>query len=200
MTNWTLLKGFPVIDVKRNYDTGITSFTQNKFNLLPEFENSGYTWFVPISYTSGSGSNPDFNDTTPKFWIFPNETKVEQNLSEVVNPGDWLIINVKTTGYYRVNYDPENWARIIAQLQDRPTEIHIVNRAQLLDDAMTLARASLTSYDLALNLTRYLEMEDQFLPWQSFLDNLQYLSNMALNTSAESSLKVRLQSAKFGLN
>ena len=31
---------------------------------------------------------------------------------------DWFLANIQHYGYYRVNYDNENWARLIQQLVD----------------------------------------------------------------------------------
>ncbi|CAG14623.1 unnamed protein product, partial [Tetraodon nigroviridis] len=30
---------------------------------------------------------------------------------------EWILANVNCTGYYRVNYDPENWKRLFTQLE-----------------------------------------------------------------------------------
>ena len=35
------------------------------------------------------------------------------------------------TGYYRVNYDEENWKMIIKALNEDHTKIHVINRAQV---------------------------------------------------------------------
>ena len=34
-------------------------------------------------------------------------------------------------GYYRVNYDEENWKMIIKALDEDHTKIHVINRAQV---------------------------------------------------------------------
>ncbi len=31
---------------------------------------------------------------------------------------DWVLVNVNITGYYRVNYDTENWERLLNQLTE----------------------------------------------------------------------------------
>lgn len=31
--------------------------------------------------------------------------------------GEWILANVNCTGYYRVNYNPENWKRLLTQLE-----------------------------------------------------------------------------------
>ena len=52
------------------------------------------------------------------------------------------ILNVKATGYFRVNYDEENWRLLIKELKSNAKDsIHRLNRAQIIDDIMSLARA-----------------------------------------------------------
>jgi len=43
-------------------------------------------------------------------------------------------------GYYRVNYDKENWRLIQQQLMMDHTIIPPINRAQIIDDSMNLHR------------------------------------------------------------
>lgn len=31
---------------------------------------------------------------------------------------DWVLVNLNITGYYRVNYDTENWERLLNQLTE----------------------------------------------------------------------------------
>lgn len=38
----------------------------------------------------------------------------------VATKGEWILANVNCTGYYRVNYNPENWDRLVTQLQKDP--------------------------------------------------------------------------------
>lgn len=32
---------------------------------------------------------------------------------------DWLVANVDMKGFYRVNYDPENWVRLLTKLSSK---------------------------------------------------------------------------------
>ena len=43
-------------------------------------------------------------------------------------------------GYYRVNYDTQNWAALATALNQSHEVIHLLNRAQIIDDAFNLAR------------------------------------------------------------
>lgn len=35
---------------------------------------------------------------------------------EMKSDGWWVLANINVTGYYRVNYDDENWEQLLAQL------------------------------------------------------------------------------------
>ena len=34
--------------------------------------------------------------------------------------GEWILANINATGYFRVNYNPENWKRLLDQLESKP--------------------------------------------------------------------------------
>ena len=93
-------------------------------------------------------------------------------------------------GYYRVNYDSQNWNLLTQQLIKNHSAISVINRAQILDDALKFAEAGHLDYETALNLTRYLERETDYVPWDAALSNLNYISSMMMRTSGYGYLKV----------
>jgi hypothetical protein len=96
------------------------------------------------------------------------------------------ILASRFAGYYRVNYDRRNWKLLADHLLSSPlqNELPPVTRAQLLDDAMNLARAGLLDYDVALNMTRYLATKEMdFVPWKSFHEHLRFLNLMLRQTT-----------------
>lgn len=82
---------------------------------------------------------------------------------------------ISIIGFYRVNYDTENWMALIKQLKETPTDIHVLNRAQLISDSFNLARAGQLNYTIALELTKYLKNEDSTTPWYSAMQGFSYL-------------------------
>ena len=74
--------------------------------------------------------------------------------------------------YYRVNYDASNWAAIVAQLKSDHSVIDVKNRAQIIDDAFSLARAGQLGYDVAFITTSYLAQEKEFVPWKAVFRNV----------------------------
>lgn len=53
--------------------------------------------------------------------------------------------------------------------------IHVINRAQIVDDSMNLARAGEIPYDIALDIGLYLENETDYYPWYSAFKAFEYL-------------------------
>lgn len=101
-----------------------------------------------------------------------------------------MIANIQEVGYYRVNYDIDNWKLLIDQLSSDHNKIHTINRAQIIDDALDLARADLLDYQIALNTTRYLQREKEFVPWEAALNSFSFLDRMLRRSSVYGLWKV----------
>ena len=52
----------------------------------------------------------------------------------------WFKANLNGTGFYRVNYPSENWDAIILALKENHLAFTAADRAQLLNDAFSLAQ------------------------------------------------------------
>nr|CAD7396260.1 unnamed protein product [Timema cristinae] len=175
MDSWGNQKGYPLISVTRDYHAGTANVTQKRFLLRPTSDTSddGFNWWVPLSYTSRSEA--DFTMTSPAVWITPSDSQLQ--LTGIGGSGDWVIFNIQETGYYRVNYDAQNWQLITNQLNsDQFDVIHVLNRAQLLDDSLNLARAGILDYVSALDVTSYLYRETDYIPWYSAFNAFNFLN------------------------
>ena len=99
------------------------------------------------------------------------------------------ILNVKGTGYYRVNYDEENWKSLTSFLKESDHHsIHQLNRAQLVDDIMNLARSQKVDYDLAMDLLLYLKSENEYIPWSAAFRTLGYVKTRMAASDENSAL------------
>ncbi|KAK3860173.1 hypothetical protein Pcinc_033761 [Petrolisthes cinctipes] len=188
MDTWTLQMGYPVITVQRNESDTSTIISQERF-LLTRQENSedthDYKWWVPLTYTDQTEA--DFSQTQPKVWMKDSEAQI--TIPHLATKDHWVIFNLHQTGYYRVNYDLHNWHLLTSQLLSQHTAIATINRAQIIDDAMNLARAGHLSYDIALGLYSYLGAETEYVPWASALNNLSYLKDMFTHTGSYGGLR-----------
>jgi aminopeptidase N len=89
-----------------------------------------------------------------------------------------------------VNYDIENWNLIIKGLRENHNNIPPLNRAQLLDDALNLARVGKLPYSVALDLTMYLEHDKDYIPWTAALNALSFLARRLANNEGYDNFKV----------
>nr|XP_057943178.1 aminopeptidase N-like [Doryrhamphus excisus] len=164
MATWTNQIGYPVITI----NTTNGELYQKHFLFNTSFPSTLW-WYVPIRVMSEASE-------ASLVWLESSDTvRKEEFISE---DRKWILANVGCSGYYRVNYDPENWDRLLMQLESNPHGIPEMNRGQLIDDAFHLARANLVHVSLALNTTHFLGTEDAFIPWQSAVRNLEYFVHM----------------------
>lgn len=172
MDTWTLQTGYPVVTVKRNYKENRITFEQERFYKNDENKgNDSVLWWVPITFTDKTG-------VVKRTWLEKQRQTVITNTD--ISSDDWLLVNVNQTGYYRVNYDINNWKIIIDQLRKKDGHLAFdpKNRAQIINDLLNLAYSGYVSYDLALNATLYLHQEREYLPWKTGWNNLQFLNLM----------------------
>ena len=96
------------------------------------------------------------------------------------------------SGFYRVLYDEANYRSLIEFLKSGDfKKIHSINRAQLIDDSLNLARAGLLGYPVALELTEYLTQETDYIPWASFFIGISFLNNRLIGTDLYGNFKVK---------
>ncbi|KAL2093495.1 hypothetical protein ACEWY4_010807 [Coilia grayii] len=165
MNRWVLQMGFPVVSI----DATTGSLSQQHFLLDPDSvvdrpSEFNYEWFVPITWQK-SGTQGT------AFWLL-DKTATNNDLK--VTGDQWVLANLNVTGFYRVKYDDANYAKLLNQLTIDHTVIPVINRAQLIDDAFNLARAKHVLTTLALDMTKYLKAETEYMPWESALDNLDF--------------------------
>lgn len=91
---------------------------------------------------------------------------------EVAGPHKWIKFNKNQMGYFLVNYAPEMWAELTAALKEDMALFSVSDRVQLLNDAFLLAEATQLEYKVAMDLTRYLVKETEYVPWSVAIDNL----------------------------
>ena len=75
----------------------------------------------------------------------------------------WVIGNIQHSGWYRVNYDDNNWGYLIAQLNADHLTIHPIHRAQLIDDSFNLGRSEIVQQTLFFDISKYLVNEQDGL-------------------------------------
>ena len=179
MDGWTLEPGYPVLKVVKSEGSFI-QLNQKRFYLNPDVENpSNVTWTVPINVAYPNSDVSDFKTTVASEWMLKSTKAL--NLEIQHRP---YVLNVQQTGYYRVNYDEQNWNDLQEILLDDHDKINELNRAQILDDSLNLARSNQLDYEIALGLTEYLSNEKNYIPWQSALKSFSFLDLMLNDNSS----------------
>lgn len=184
MNHWTLQMGFPVVTI----DTRTGSVTQKHFLLDPESvvdrpSQFNYMWFVPIKWMKTGVEQQ-------QYWLLQ---KTDSNSLMRVSGEDWVLANTNVSGYFRVNYDLDNWDRLLSLLNTNHQALSTINRAQIIDDAFNLARAKMVSTVLALRTTKYLSKERDYIPWESAIRNFDYYILMFDRTEVYGALQAYLK-------
>uniref|UniRef100_A0A1B6CLC6 Aminopeptidase n=1 Tax=Clastoptera arizonana TaxID=38151 RepID=A0A1B6CLC6_9HEMI len=187
MDTWTLQTGFPLITVTRQYDSKEAIVSQKRFLMGNTTDTNNSLWWVPLTYTWLP--QPDFETTTTNSWLKNNETSMVIDIE--ARSHQWVVFNIKQTGFYRVNYDADNWKLLTKHLIDpnRFQQIGVINRAQLVGDALNLARAGALNYSVALDLTQYLAQELEYLPWKSAFTAFSHINSMLMKTGGYDKFK-----------
>ncbi|XP_052862206.1 aminopeptidase N-like [Anopheles cruzii] len=176
MRTWTTEPGYPVLSVRRSYDTGELIISQERFYSDRKVPNTNI-WMIP--YNFASQSQPDFTNINFE-WL---ATKAAR-FTSTVPPTEWIIFNKQQVGYYRVNYDEQNWLLITNELVTNHNSIHRLNRAQLIDDAYWLARSDRLDLRIMWRLMTYLRNELDYSPWAAADVALTYYNNRLRGTDA----------------
>ncbi|XP_034941475.1 uncharacterized protein [Chelonus insularis] len=174
MDPWLEQTGFPILKVVRDYKTGIANVTQS--NALDQ--ESDNLWMIPVTLTTST--HPDFNYTKPTHWI----PRSRDNYTFYgIDKDDWVILNVQQTGFYRVNYDYENWKRLADYLNtDNYEKIHVINRAQIIFDIFDFMKNDKMYVEPFFDIALYLYKETNFLPWMPILSAIESLNQLLINT------------------
>uniref|UniRef100_A0A8C9V7Q2 Aminopeptidase n=1 Tax=Scleropages formosus TaxID=113540 RepID=A0A8C9V7Q2_SCLFO len=174
MESWTKQEGYPVITI----NTSSGEVSQRHF-LLNQSAEQNLTWHVPIKVMKSG-----LREYSPLTVSKPTYKSREE---------EWILANVNSTGYYRVNYDLENWRRLVMQLETQHQEIPVISRGQLIDDAFNLAVARQINFTLALDTTKFLRKETEFIPWNSAIKSFQYLKHLLDFTEVSSPMKAYIR-------
>ena len=188
MDTWTLQMGFPVVTVTRDYDSGSAVVTQDKFSLGTKNLNADSKWWVPLTYCvviEGKKIDVEIKET---HWLKPHEPLLTlENLPDSDTP---VIFNLKQTGFYRVNYDSDNWDLLKKQLLTDHTIIDESNRGQIVDDVFALAQSGKMKYSWVLDVMKFLEGDTSYIAWSPANRGMSFLGKMLKRTPAYGNYRV----------
>lgn len=177
---WSNHPGYPLVKVTRSTENRTILFEQSRFFVNPS-EAQGLSFperSIPINFATSINRN--FEDTRPDLWIGP-DASVQSRRVDGPDNDSWIVVNKQLTGYYRVQYDQHNYDLLVAEVNSENWKnIHVLNRAQLLDDAINLAKARYIDINIAFgflnSLRREKDLPEAYAPWATAHNALTYLN------------------------
>lgn len=166
-TSWSHQKGFPLLNVSRNYEDGSLTLYQERYtSKYPHPDAKKYTWWIP--YNLVSNSNGDFNVTKPDGWLSADSASKRIESSGSWSNDDWIVLNKQETGYYRVLYDEKNYELITKEINSGDNnKIHPLSRAQLIDDLKDFVNTGRVPPQTFFELISYIKRESHYAPWHA---------------------------------
>ncbi|XP_025268236.1 aminopeptidase N-like isoform X2 [Camponotus floridanus] len=165
---WIMQKYPSVLEVTRNYSSYLVTISVQFYNKLEK------QYYIPITYATESDLN--FTITWTDMWLTPWHSEIGFFF---FRNNEWIIINVQQAGYYRVNYDITNWRKIAQYLNsEKYSNIHVLNRAQIINDAFHFAIEKKLKFSFFWELASYLAQETDYIAWYPMLKAFEFLSNI----------------------
>jgi len=173
MASWLKQPGYPLLTVLRNNRDNKVTITQSRYYQKKMNIVSKDCWWVPVVYITKNISLAQVE------WLgCVNKIAEVITLSNVVDPNEWLLLNVDAAVPVRVLYDLYNWRLISEALLQDFSQISELSRAQLVDDALNLAWSGQLPYKVVLSLIKYLSNETSIAVWQTAVTNLEKLQSI----------------------
>ncbi len=171
MDTWTKQMGYPVLQVEASGTPGQRQLTlsQERFvydRLLEDRGPEPEIWKVPIR-VSGGGDEPAV--------LLMDGREASLTLETPAKPGDgqWFKINPQQTGYFRVNYQPDDWERLIPAIQSQ--ELSASDRLGIQNDAHSLSKSGHLPVTRFLSLAQAYTGETDASVWGDLSSNLRDL-------------------------
>ncbi|KAJ8336281.1 hypothetical protein SKAU_G00396240 [Synaphobranchus kaupii] len=181
MDTWTKQMGYPVLSLSVEGTSAI--LRQERFLLDPKADPTEppspfmYKWTIPIQwYSLGSKKNNT---------VIFDKNQTELTVSGYDSNMDGLLkVNREQMGFYRVNHHGDMWSTISQQLITNYTDYGTADRCGYIDDVFALGRANVVDYGDAFNLTKYLNVETEYIVWDRLSSSISYIRNMLMNDDA----------------
>ncbi|KAL6422736.1 hypothetical protein ACFW04_010746 [Cataglyphis niger] len=165
---------YPILKIMRNYDEKKMHITIENYY---DYDKNDQLW-IPVTFTTQS----NLNFMNFAFLFRDERLRLITSLlgSEVdIEEDGWVMFNIQQSGYYRVNYDAENWQRIAKYLNSTEyTKVHVLNRAKIIDDAFYFMIIHQLDSSIFWNLTSYLKQETSYIAWYPMIKAIEYMSSI----------------------
>ena len=178
MDTWTRQMGYPVLRVETHQTPAhlelILSQERFVYDRLPEEGADTQVWRIPVSATYSGANNPATTMMDSRQVRLPLP-----GMAGTALEGQWFKVNPNQTGFFRVNYSPEDWERLVPAI--RSQELPSTDRLGLQNDAYALSQAGLLPVTRFLSLVPAYEEEQDASVWSDLASNLQDINNLLAN-------------------
>lgn len=178
MDSWVKQMGYPLIQVEseRTSSEVRLGLSQRRFlydHLLGESEEDSTLWQVPVIIARAGSAE--------KTSLLMSERQASVSLRDgaAQSAGDWVKVNAGETGFFRVNYPPEEWDRLQAAVER--LELPATDRLGLQNDAFALTQAGFIPATRFLLLAEAYKNEDDVSVWSDLATNLRSLESLILD-------------------
>src|SRR5437879_239869 len=168
MGTWTRQTGFPLLDVQVTRKNGAAriALSQSRYlygHILGQ-PKERTTWKVPVHVARAGQRKPTI--------FLMEKPKASQSLgrSRRRPDDDWIKVNAGQSGFYRVNYPAEEWARLRRAVAEK--QLDTSDRIGLQNDAYDLTRAGYLPATTCLELTSEYRDEDDVTAWRMIVESL----------------------------
>jgi puromycin-sensitive aminopeptidase len=171
MDSWTRQMGYPVLQVETQEAPGHLELvlSQERFvydRLLEDAAPDSELWRVPVRVSYGGGAEPVslLMDSRQARLPLPGF------ILEKGGAGRWFKVNPDQTGFFRVNYQTEDWERLVPAITS--LELPASDRLGVQNDAYSLSRAGLLPVTQFLSLAQAYGTEVDASVWGDLSSNL----------------------------
>ena len=112
-----------------------------------------------------------------------------------LNDDQFIVANLDSSAYIRINYDKENLQAIINQLKSDSNSLNTRMKGQFVNDILALSQANYINASYTIELLDYLKEEVDFLPIRMFLNNINHHIDLLDTTEVNGKLKAKLAEA-----
>ena len=179
MGTWTGQMGYPVLQVDTQSGSSGRELVLSQERFLYDRgpgEESGETpedtvWQIPVSLAQGGASQA----ISPAISLVMSERQSRIPLGSP-GPDQWFKVNPLQTGFFRVNYSPEDWEHLLPVISS--LELPATDRLGLQNDAYALSRAGILPVSQFLTVAAAYQNEDDASVWSDLASNLRDVDSL----------------------
>ncbi|MGI8686651.1 MAG: M1 family metallopeptidase [Acidimicrobiales bacterium] len=168
MDSWILQGGFPIVSASLSENGTSVELSQRRFRYLPVDTAPGAgdeaTWRIPVHLRASVGGRL----VQHRLLLDAQGATIDLSAGTEGGEIDWVVVNERGWGFYRVGYDADLRRRLTANLD----QLGALERLGLVSDTWACVLAAKAGAAAFLDLALLLGDDDDPSVWQGILDGL----------------------------